>query len=68
MNPEVSINSPDCTTLDSWVFDNFALTDKLFVKVLRSFETCLSVNTYSCGKLVSSLESPIKFAESFRVT
>ena len=35
-------NPPDCTILESWVFDNFILTDKLFAKALRSLETSLS--------------------------
>ena len=32
------------------------------------FESCLSVNDNLCGKLVSSLEFPIKFDERFKVT
>ena len=63
----LSRKSPDCTILDSLIFDSF-VADKLFAKVLRSFENCLSVSTYSCEKLVSSLVSPIKFDERFRVT
>ena len=61
-------NPTDCTILDNWVFDNFILGDELFAKILRSFETCLSVSNNSCGKLVLSLESPIMFDENLRVT
>ena len=35
-------NPLDCLILDSWVFDNFILADKLFTKTLQSFETCIS--------------------------
>ena len=35
------------------------------MKALRKFQTCISVNNNLCGKLVSSLESPIIFAEIF---
>ena len=59
---------PDCTILDSWVFDDLILADKLFAKVLRGFETYLSVIRNLCWKLVSSLESPNVFDESFRIT
>ena len=38
------------------------LVNKLFTKVLRRFETCLSVRNNLCEKLVSSLESPKKAA------
>ena len=54
--------------LDSWVFDNFILADETFAKASRSFETCVSVNNNLCGKLVSSLDSPITFDERFKVT
>ena len=59
---------PDCTILDSEVFDNFILVDELFAKALRSLETCLSVNNNLCGKLVFPLESPITFDERVKVT
>ena len=42
--------------LDSWVFNKIVLANKLFVKALRSLETCLSVSNNLCGKLVPSLE------------
>ena len=42
----------NCTILDNWVFDNFTLLDELFAKGLQSFETCLSGNNNSSGKLV----------------
>ena len=41
-----------CTILDSWVFENFILTDEPFAKDLRIFETCVSVNNNLWGKLV----------------
>ena len=37
-------NPPDCIILENWVFDNLILADKLFVKALRRFETCVLVN------------------------
>ena len=42
--------------------------DEPFSKALQVFETCVSVNNILCGKLVSSLEFPIKFHERFKVT
>ena len=36
--------------------------------VLQSFETCLLVSNNLCEKLVSSLQSPVVFDDSFRVT
>ena len=50
------------------IFDNFLLAREPFTKDLWSLESCILVNYNSCGKLVSSLESPIKFDESFKVT
>ena len=47
------------------IFWCFILGDELFVKALPKFQTCLSVSNNLCGKLVSSLESPIIFAENF---
>ena len=44
------------------------IADKPFSKALRIFETCVLVNNNSCGKLVSSLELPIKFDKRFKVT
>ena len=32
-------NSPYCTVLCSWVFDNFILAKEFFAKALRSLET-----------------------------
>ena len=54
---------PNCIILDNWVFENFILADELFSKVLQSFENYVSVNNNLCGKLVSSLEFPIKSDE-----
>ena len=59
---------PNCTILDSWFFENYILTDKLFAKALQIFETCVSVNNNLCGKWVSSFESPTTFNERFKVT
>ena len=60
---------PDFIILDNWVFKNFVLADGLFEKALRIFETYLSVNNNNlCGKLVSSLEFPIKFYERLKVS
>ena len=62
-------NPPDCFGFFcSWVFDNFILTDELFAKALRGFETCVLVNNNLCGKLFSSLASTTTFDESFKVT
>ena len=49
-------NTPDCPVLCNWVFDNFILPDEPFVKVWRSFKTCVLVNSNLCGKLFSSLD------------
>ena len=47
---------------------SFRLADEPFVKALRIFETCVSVNNNLWGKLFSSLESRTTFDESFKVT
>ena len=39
-----------------------------FQKALRTFEPCVLVNNYLCGKLFSLLESPTVFDEVFKVT
>ena len=44
----------DCTVFGG--FEDFLLANKLFVKALGILETCVIVNKYLCGKLVSSLE------------
>ena len=56
-----------CPITCNWVFDNFILTEKLFAKTLRRFETCVLVNNNLCGKLFSSLKLPI-FYEFFKAT
>ena len=61
-------NPLDCIILDNWVFENFILTEESFAKFLRIFETCVSVNNNFCGKLLSSLELPIKINKRFKVT
>ena len=65
---KVPRNPPNYTVLDNWVFNNFILSDELFAKVLQSPETCLSLSNNLCGKLVSSLESPVTSDGRFRVT
>ena len=64
----LTINPPNYTILNNGVFENFVLANEAFAKALRIFETCLSVNNNLCGKLVSSLELPIKFDERFKAT
>ena len=61
-------NPSDCSILCKWVFDNFALADKYFVKAFLSCGTCVSVANNLIEKLVSSLELPTKFDERFKVT
>ena len=61
-------NSPGCTILYNWVFDNFILAEELFAKALQSFETCVLVNKSLCENLFSSLESPTTFDGTFNVT
>ena len=34
-------NLPNCTTLDSWGFDNFIIVDKPFGKTIQIFESCV---------------------------
>ena len=55
------IYPPDYIIFDNWVFENFILADEPFPKTLWIFETFISVNNFSCEKLVPSLEFPIKF-------
>ena len=61
-------NPPDYIILDNWVFDNLILADESFEKALRILEICLSVNNSSCGKLASSLESPIILGDNLNTT
>ena len=55
-----AINLPsipsDCIIWDNWVFENFILADEPFVKALRIFETCISINNNLCAKLVATLD------------
>ena len=44
------------------------LADEPFTKLLRIFQNWVSVKNHFCGKLVSSLELPVKFDEKFKVT
>ena len=68
LNISSVINPPNCTILDSLVFEHFVLADEPLAKDLQILETCISVSNNLCEKLISSLESPIKFAERFKVT
>ena len=61
-------NPPDCTILDSWVFDNYIFSDKIFAKALQSLENCVLINNNLYRKLVPSLESPIIFDGTFEVS
>ena len=63
-----NLNPLSCTNIDKWDFDNFVFAHESFDKALRIFETILLVNTNSCGKLMSSLGSPIIFGKRFKVT
>ena len=47
---------PNCTIIDKWVFESFALADEPLTKDLQIFETPVSVNNNLCEKLVASLE------------
>ena len=44
------------------------LSGKTFAKTLQIFQTCVLLDNRLCGKLVSSLEFPIKFDGRFKVT
>ena len=59
---------PNSTILDNSIFKNFILRDEQFANALRIFETYISFNKNLSGKLVSSLEFPIKFDERIKVT
>ena len=59
-------NWPNCIVLDSWAFDSFILTDKLFTKVKRRFTTCLWGNNNLYEKWVSSSELFILFDVSLK--
>ena len=54
-------NPFDYKILDKLVFSIFILcfVEKPFVKILQSLKTCVSISNNLCGKLVSSLESPM---------
>ena len=64
----LSKNPPDCIIFDNCVLENLILADQLFENTLRIVETCLSVSNNSCGKLVSSLESPIMLGDILVIT
>ena len=45
-------NHSNCIILDSWVFDNFILNNKLFAKVLQRFGIFQLVSRYLCELLI----------------
>ena len=59
-------NPLDCIVFDNCTFDNLISAAELFAKVLWIFETCLSVNNNSWGKLVLLL--PIMFDDNLNIT
>ena len=63
----LSRNPPDCPILNSWVFDNFILTDELSAEVLQKLKSCVLVNYDLCRKLASSPDSPITFDKRFKL-
>ena len=46
-----SKNPPNCTILDSWVFENLILLDEAFTKALRMLKNFVFVKNNLCGKL-----------------
>ena len=67
--PKILPRNPSyCSILWNRVFDNFILADEQFAKALQSFETYVLVNNNLCTKLLSWLESPTTFDESFNFT
>ena len=61
-------NSPNCTILDKWAFDNLISVDELFAKALLRFVTCLLINNKLWGKLVSSSKLPTIFDDNLKTT
>ena len=61
-------NPAYCPILCNWIIENFILSNESFAKGLKIFETCALANNNLCGKLVASLELPIRFDERFKVT
>ena len=61
-------NTPNCTILDSWVFENFMSSEEPFAEGLRILEACLLVNNDLFWKLVSSLKLRSTFDVTFKVT
>ena len=62
------MNPPDYVILDTSVFDNFILADKLSVKVLRRFATYVLASNSLYEKLLSSLEILIILDDNLRAT
>ena len=61
-------NPPHCIILDNLLFENLISVDKLFVKALRRFATCVLVNNNSYRKLILSSKSPIIFDDNLKAT
>ena len=49
-------------------FEILISADELCERVLRIIKICLSVNNNSCGKLTSSLKSPIMLGDNLHAT
>ena len=49
------------------VFDYLISADELLAKALQIIATCISVSNNLCGKLVSSLELPIRFDINLKI-
>ena len=52
MFQEFYLEIPDCANLDSWVSNNFMVTDELFLKTLPTFETWQPVSNILHGELL----------------
>ena len=61
-------NYPDCIIFDNCVFENLLSADELLANALWILGTCLSVSNNSCGKLASSLGSPIMLVDNVITT
>ena len=61
-------NPPDCIILDNLLFESLVSVDKLFVKALQRFATCVLVNNNSYRKLILSSELPIIFDDNLKTT
>ena len=67
MKNEKGPKPPNCTILDSSVFENFALPNEPFAKTLQSPEIGIYVNFNLCRMLASFLESSTRSDERFKI-